>query len=179
MRTPISVQMLATDESDVPATGTVCVRTLEAEFSPVVFTSNPSCGVIDVLGRLVSQNYSALFVNASDDAGFDTLYTFTIAFDGQEQIEFQCKVPGDSTATEAAAQTTNGSPTVTLMSLIAANAMLGQPIVGGNWPDDTTVIGVSVIANTVTLSANATATGICIATVGGAVMMETLQENQL
>ena len=55
----------------------------------------------------------------------------------------------------------------------------GQPIVGGNWPDDTTVIGVSVIANTVTLSANATATGICIATVGGAVMMETLQENQL
>jgi hypothetical protein len=179
MRTPISVQMLALDASDNPASGTVCIRATEADYSMIVFTYNPSCGQLDVYGRLASQNYSALQVNASDDEGYDTTYTFTLAIDGQDIAEFNAKVPGDSTATEQAAQTTEGSAVITLTSLIAANAMLGQTIVGDNWPDDTTVQGISIVNNTLTLSNPATVTGVCTAVVGGAIMMETLQENQL
>lgn len=179
MRTPIAIEMQAMDSSDIPSRGTVCVAATEADYSLVVYTARSTCGQFDQYGRLCAQNYNALWVNASDDPGYDTIYTVIVTIDGQDVEEFRCQVPGASTAQELAAQTTEGSPLVTLTSLIAANAMMGQVIVGENWPDGTTVIGFSAVMNTLTLSQNATVTGTCAATVGGAVNIETLRENAL
>jgi len=180
MRTTIAIQMQAESSDGTPASGVVCLKANVADFStPTVYSGQPTCGVLDIYGRLVNQYYNALTCWASDDAGFSTVYTFTLDLDGQEQDEFQCYVPGASSAEELAAQTTDGSDIVTLTSLIACNSMLGQSIVGDNWPDDTIVQAISVIYNTVTLSNEATETGTCTATVGGAVLMETLIANKL
>jgi hypothetical protein len=184
-RTLISIQMQTQNADGFPAKGTVSIRPTNPAYAITVYSAGPESGVLDTFGRLTAQSTAAIAVFASDDTNpstgnpFDTIYNVVLSLYGQEQQSFNCYVPGDSTATELAAQSTEGLSSVTLTSLIASNAMLGQAIVGDNWPDDTVVTSVSTFANTVTLSNPATVTGTCEAVVGGAVLMETLEANAL
>jgi hypothetical protein len=178
--------MQAEESDGSPSMGSACIRPTRPDYDLSVYSAGPQCGVLDVYGRLTAQSTAAIMVFASDDENsqdepFNTVYNVTIDLYGQEQQSFNCYVPGASTAEEQAAQTTEGSPIVTLTSLIASNAMLGQSIVGANWPEGAVVVSVSTFANTVTLDSEhvPTATGYCTATVGGAVLMEALVANAL
>lgn len=184
-RTLISIQMQTVNADGFPAKGTVTIRPTNPAYAITTYSAGPESGTLDPQGRLTAQSTAAVMVFASDDVNpstsesFATVYNVVMSLYGQEQQSFNCYVPGDSTATELAAQTVVDTPTVTLSSLIASNAMLGQSIVGDNWPEGTVVLSVSTFANTVTLSQNATATGSCEATVGGAVLIESLEANAL
>lgn len=186
----MQAQIINADGSQ--AAGVICVKPDTANaLTPIVNSGAPVCGMLDVQGRLVSQAVDTpLTVWASDDTygddvPFNTIYICQANIVGQEYFEFQAYVPKASTAIELAAKTSLMSPTVTLTTLIAGAAMLGQPIVGDNWPADTIVIAFSGIYNTVTLGdsgmnpVNATSSGECEATIGGCVNWDTLVENQL
>jgi hypothetical protein len=185
MRTPIAVQTQIVNADGTQGAGVICVKPEPNAVTLIVNSGAPVCGLLDVQGRLVSQMIDTpLTVWASDDTygdsvPFNTIYVCQANIVGQEYLEFRAYVPKASTATELAAQTSLLSPTVTLTSLIAGAAMLGQPIVGDNWDDGTIVIAFSGIYNTVTLSNDATASGECEATIGGCVNWDTLVENAL
>lgn len=179
MRTPVSIQAQVVNPDGSPSVGTVCVVATEGEFDAEVYPASPACGTISPAGLLTAQSAEALAVWASDDEGYDTTYSITCDFAGQDVVQFRAQVPAASTATDADVQTTEGTPVVTLTGLVACAAMVGTSITGDNWPSGTTVVAFDAFANTLTLSQDATVTGSCSGTVGGAVSLSTLKANAL
>lgn len=148
-----------------------------------VASPGPQAGVIDPSGRIVAQSLEALVINATDDDGTSptgTAYTFSIKIDGAGIVEFTAAVPNDSIATETMGITSDGVNVVMLTTLVAWPSMIDRPISGTNIPAAATVTDVDTLTNTVTISADATATTIgCTFEIGGAVDLTTLIDNAL
>lgn len=193
MRTPIAVeQMFAI--SGRTATGEVSfLPSSVAYFAGIEYPVVALVGDLDSFGRLVGQDGYALQLLSTDQDGLtptDLVYIVTIRLDGESLRAFSCQLPGDSTATEYDGLTVLGSDIVQLQTLIASPSMIGQAIIGTNIPDGTTVLAISAPAfypysavdsplpgNTLQLSAQATGTqvGDCEFTVGGAVLLSSLE----
>ncbi len=182
MRTPIAIEGLVLDSDGAPATGAICLTpTTSTTNGSSIYDVQPVCGAFDADGRITGQSGEALTVLASDDAGTTPVVTYIIALTvtGQPQSTFRAQVPSASTVTEPSATTVLGSTSVALSSLIVSSSMVGRTIAGSNWPVGSTVVAVNSATNSLTLSQAATATGSCIATVGGAVSITDLLAAQL
>jgi hypothetical protein len=142
--TPISVQGTFVNPNGYPAVGTVSFQ-LSAPISNGGTNVSDAVvsGVLDNSGRLLAQSYWPLEVAANDDAATTpagTIYTITQRLSGQALVEFRAVVPSASTTTDATAAVVSGSNLVTLGSLLASKAMIGQAITGTGIPADTTVL---------------------------------------
>ena len=190
----IEGQFLGADGS--PASGTICVTPNSALINSDAVVSEqgtqPICGVLDSQGRIVAQNGQALVVAATDDVGtwpIGSAYTFTLTLDGQSIIEFESPVPHVVTTFDSpvppqvndlTATATLGSPILQLRSSIAASSMIGQTITSSEFTGTPTVLSINAIANTITLSASANASGVSTTLFSnGAIQFASLQANAL
>ncbi len=180
-------QFLNADES--PATGTVCAR-LNGQIrnQPSVVGPSTVCGLLDGAGRIIGQDQLALLLVATDDSTTlpeGVTYTLTLSLDGEPPVEFDTALPHNPSSFGASgakvvdglATTVEGQPLVTLVTVVASETMVGATITGTNISG--TVESVDTDANTLTLSANATATGVdpTLTIAGGCVSFVALQQN--
>lgn len=197
MFTKIALQSLFQNGDGSPASGSIFVTPRsalvnygdEAEQQSIATIA----GIIDALGRVAGINGCALVVNATDDATtlpIGASYLFTVQLNDQGVNEFSSLVPhspetwaGLSSVkpTDVLATTIDTSPVVTLVNLLAAESMIGAVVTGLHIIGSPTVISVDVAANTITLSANATFTGVDgeIMIAGGCCLISGLQANAL
>ena len=198
MFTPIAIEGQFTNADGSTSTGTITATPNSALIDVTGDETQdqaraPICGIIDSNGRIASQSGLAFVLNATDDA--DTLpigasYTFTVVLDGEQIVEFSSGVPHDPSAfhsllpvecVDVLATTTDESDIVTLVNLLAANSMIGATVTGNHIPSDTTITAVNEVTNTITLSNEATATGVDgnLEIVGGCIPFSVLQANAL
>jgi hypothetical protein len=176
MRTLVALEGRFFNADGTSARGTICATPSDAtDFNEEGYTGQPICGLLDADGRVTAQSGRAMELFATDDVGAQAFdYTFTVQLDGEDLVEFKAALPKASTASDSSVATTLDSATVILTDLVVSDSMLSQLIVGANWPSATTVLGMNSTTNALTLSALATATGSCSATVGGAANYEDL-----
>ena len=183
MRTPVSIQGLFIDSSESPAQGQITARPSQAVSAGArLYSADPARGIINVSGQLCDQGLQAFNLWATDDSVSPSEppldYTFSLRISGQALQEFRAYVPGSSTAPETNGSTTSGSAIIHLSDLLASSSMVGGSISGANIPNGATVTDYDDIANTLTLSLPATATGSGLAfVVPGAILLASLMED--
>jgi len=177
-----------------PASGTICAR-LNTELSNTPETVSPSviCGLLDGEGRIIGQDQRALVLYATDDAGtypVGSTYTLTLELDGEMPVEFATPVPHAPavwgglvpvTCQDPAATTTISTEVVQLVHLVASFSMVGATVTGNHFTGSVTITAVDPAANTITVSANATTSGVdtALTIAGGCVELAALRENAL
>jgi hypothetical protein len=198
MFTPIAIEGLYSNADGTTSTGTITATPNSAlvdltEDSTQDQTRAPIVGIIDELGRIAAQDGLAFVLNATDDEGtlpIGASYTFTLTLDGEQIVEFSSPVPHNPTSfgglfpkecVDTLAQTTEGSNVITLVNLLAASSMIGATVTGSHFATSTTITAVDALANTITVIANATSTGVddTLTIAGGCIPFSTLQANAL
>ena len=173
--TPIAIEGRFTKPDGSASVGTISAR-LSSELRSTVDESILDAGVVtgslDGAGRIVGSNGLALVLYATDDVTTEPVgayYTFTLTLESSDVDEFNSPVPHSPSTwgaaisalcVDSAATTVLGSAVVTLTNLVVASSMIGASVTGTNVPLGATVLSIDALANTLTLSANATATGV-------------------
>lgn len=196
MFTPVAIEGTFLNPDDTAASGTLCLTPSTALVNsdePLEEQgTEPVCGVLDSEGRITAQSGLALIANATDDTATTPVgayYVFQLQLDGQLAIEFNSPLPHDvvgfrsgaGVCVDVAATTTIDEPVVQLVNLIAASSMVGATVTGENFEGEPTVLSIDASANTITLSANATATGVdgSLTVESGCILFGALQANAL
>lgn len=189
--TLIAIEGQFTNADGSPAIGMICVTPgSEMENDGAWQMEMPVMGALDSMGRIVAAAGGALIVKATDDPATTPIgayYTFSVRVSGQGLIEFSTGVPSGANdafttgAVDQGAVAVEESPIVTLSTLIAAASMIGAVVTSTKFEGSPTILSVDDIANTVTLSENATASGTDdeFTIASGAVMFSELYENAL
>jgi hypothetical protein len=188
--TPIAIEGRFTNADGSPASGTICLEPdSELINGEETQSRQPICGLLDADGRIIGQDQRALVVNATDDAGTTPVgssYTVTLQLDGQSVVGFSTPMPSNPaswggvrpvTCTDPIASGSTASALISLVDLVAAEAMVGATLSGLNTG---TVVSVDETANTIMASGDSAFTGVHTLTIeGGCVEFAALEANAL